>query len=138
MKTIVHERYGRPDVLQLREVDIPVIGDDQVLVRVHASSVNPAEWYQVTGPYFARPSAGLLKPKSALVGADLAGRVEAVGKDVKDLQPGDEVFGVAPGAWAEYAAARESRIAPKPANVSFEDAAAVPIAARWGRGPSPR
>jgi NADPH:quinone reductase-like Zn-dependent oxidoreductase len=83
----------------------------------------------VTGPYFSRLSTGLLKPKSALVGADLAGRVEAVGKDVKDVRPGDEVFGVAPGAWAEYAAARASRIAPKPANVSFEDAAAVPIAA---------
>jgi NADPH:quinone reductase-like Zn-dependent oxidoreductase len=100
-----------------------------VLVRVHASSVNPAEWYQVTGPLFARPSSGLRKPKTKLVGSDLAGRVEAVGRTVEDFRPGDEVFGVAPGAWAEYAAAREARLAPKPANVSFEEAAAVPIAA---------
>jgi len=129
MKAIVHERYGRPGVLELREVDMPVVGDDQVLVRVHASSVNPAEWYQVTGPLFARPSSGLLKPKTKLVGTDLAGRVEAVGKAVEDFRPGDEVLGVAPGAWAEYAVAREARLAPKPANVSFEEAAAVPIAA---------
>ncbi len=129
MKAIVHERYGRPDGLELRDVDMPVIGDDQVLIRVHASSVNPAEWYEVTGMYVARPSTGLLKPKRELLGADLAGRVEAVGRDVEDFRPGDEVFGVAPGAWAEYAAARAVRLAPKPANVSFEEAAAVPIAA---------
>ncbi len=129
MKAIVHERYGRPDVLELREVDMPVVEDHQVLVRLHASSVNPVEWYGVTGPYFARPSSGLMKPKRKLVGADLAGRVEAVGRDVKDFQPGDEVFGTAAGAWAEYACAREVRLAPKPANVSFEEAAAVPIAA---------
>jgi NADPH:quinone reductase-like Zn-dependent oxidoreductase len=129
MKAIVHERYGRPDVLELREVDRPVLEDDQVLVRVHASSVNPAEWYEVTGMYIARPSTGLRKPKRKLVGTDLAGSVESVGKDVKDFRPGDEVFGAAPGAWAEYAAARDVRLAPKPANVSFEEAAAVPIAA---------
>jgi NADPH:quinone reductase-like Zn-dependent oxidoreductase len=129
VKAIVHERYGRPDVLELREVDAPVVTDDQVLVRVHASSVNPAEWYQVTGPLFARPSSGLRKPKTKLVGSDLAGRVEAVGNAVEDFRPGDEVFGVAPGAWAEYAAARQARLAKKPANLSFEEAAAVPIAA---------
>jgi NADPH:quinone reductase-like Zn-dependent oxidoreductase len=132
MKAIVHKRYGRPDrpeVLELRDVDMPVIEDHQVLVRVHASSVNPAEWYGVTGPVFTRPSTGLLKPKSKLVGADLAGRVEAVGKDVNDYQPGDEVFGTSGGSWAEHAAAREVRLAPKPANVSFEEAAAVPVAA---------
>jgi NADPH:quinone reductase-like Zn-dependent oxidoreductase len=129
MKAIVHERYGRPDVLELREVDMPVIEDDQALVRVHASSVNPAEWYGVTGPFFARPANGFMKPKRKLVGGDLAGRVEAVGKDVKGLQPGDDVFGTSAGSWAEYAAAREVRLARKPANVSFEEAAAVPIAA---------
>jgi NADPH:quinone reductase-like Zn-dependent oxidoreductase len=132
MRAIVHERYGRPDVsgvLELREVDVPIVEDDQVLVRVHGSSVNPVEWYGVTGFYFARIGNGLRRPKSASVGADLAGRVEAVGRDVRDFQPGDEVFGTGAGAWAEYACAREARIARKPTNLSFEEAAAVPVAA---------
>jgi NADPH:quinone reductase-like Zn-dependent oxidoreductase len=129
MTAIIHERYGRPDVLDVREVELPVVEDHQVLVRVLASSVNPAEWYGVTGPFFARTESGLVKPKRKLVGADLAGRVEAVGSDVKDFQPGDEVFGTSGGSWAQYAAAREVRLAPKPANVSFEEAAAVPVAA---------
>ena len=128
MKAIIHERYGRPDVLVLGEVDKPVVADDQALVRVHASSVNPTEWYGVTGPLFGRPSSGLLKPKRKLVGADLAGRVEAVGGSVEEFQAGDEVFGTAPGAWAEYACAREARLVRKPPNLSFEEAAAVPIA----------
>jgi NADPH:quinone reductase-like Zn-dependent oxidoreductase len=130
MKAIVAERYGPPDALELRNVDKPVIADDQVLVRVHASSVNPAEWYRVTGPYFARLFGdGMRKPKSSAVGADLAGRVEAVGKDVEEFQPGDEVFGTSGAAWAEYAPARAVRLVRKPAKVSFEEAAAVPIAA---------
>jgi NADPH:quinone reductase-like Zn-dependent oxidoreductase len=129
MKAIVHDRYGRPNVLELREVDLPVIEDDQVLVRVLATSVNPVEWYGVTGMLFARIGSGLRRPKITSVGGDLAGRVEAVGSDVKDLRPGDEVFGAGIGAWAEYAAAREARLVPKPATVSFEDAAAVPVAA---------
>jgi NADPH:quinone reductase-like Zn-dependent oxidoreductase len=128
MKGIIHERYGRPDVLELRDVEKPVIEDDQVLVRVHASSVNPVEWYGVTGPYFARIGNGLREPKDTTVGADLAGRVEAVGKDVKAFQPGDEVYGTSGASWAEYAPAREEKLAPKPANVSFEEAAAVPVA----------
>ena len=128
MKAIVAERYGPPDVLQLREVGKPVIEDNHVLVRVHASSVNPAEWYRVHGPFFARIGNGLRAPKQAAVGADLAGLVVAVGKDVTEFQPGDEVFGTGLGAWAEYARAREPRLVPKPANVSFEEAAAVPIA----------
>jgi NADPH:quinone reductase-like Zn-dependent oxidoreductase len=128
MKAIIHQRYGRPDVLVLGEVDKPVVGDDQALVRVHASSVNPTEWYGVTGPFFTRPSSGLLKPKRELVGSDLAGRIEAVGRDVEEFEPGDEVFGTALGAWAEFACAREARLVRKPANVSFEEAAAVPIA----------
>ena len=129
MKAIVHERYGRPDVLQLRDVEMPVIEDEQVLVRVHASSVNPVEWYGVTGPYFARVGTGLRRPKDTSVGGDLAGRVEAVGRDVKDFLPGDEVYGTSGGSWAEYASAREARLAPKPANLSFEEAASVPVAA---------
>jgi NADPH:quinone reductase-like Zn-dependent oxidoreductase len=130
MKAIVHKRYGRPTlgVLDLDEVDIPVPEDDQVLVRVHASSANPVEWYGVTGPYFGRVGAGFRKPNDPRVGADLAGVVEAVGRDVEDFAPGDEIFGSGSGAWAEYAVARATRVALKPANVSFEEAASVPIA----------
>jgi NADPH:quinone reductase-like Zn-dependent oxidoreductase len=132
MKAIVAERYGRPEspaVLELRTVDMPVLDDHQVLVRVHASSVNPAEWYEITGLVVARPSNGWLKPKRGRVGSDLAGRIEAVGKDVTEFQPGDEVFGSAPGSWAEYTAARGNRLVRKPPNVSFEEAGAVAIAA---------
>ena len=129
MKAILHQRYGRPDVLELRDVDKPAIGDDQVLVRVHASSVNPVEWYGVSGPYFARLGNGMRKPKDETVGADLAGTVEAVGRNVTSLRPGDEVFGVSGGSWAEYTIAREDRLAKKPSNLSFEEAAAVPVAA---------
>jgi NADPH:quinone reductase-like Zn-dependent oxidoreductase len=130
MKAIFHEQYGPPDVVEVREVDTPAIEDNQVLVRVHASSVNPAEWYGITGPWFARLfGGGIRKPKSPRVGADLAGRVEAVGDEVTEFQPGDAVFGTSGASWAEYAPAREVRLVPKPANVSFEEAAAVPIAA---------
>jgi NADPH:quinone reductase-like Zn-dependent oxidoreductase len=110
-------------------VDTPALEPHQLLVRVHASSVNPAEWYRVHGPFFARLPNGLRRPKQSAVGADLAGVVEAVGTDVTELAPGDEVFGTGLGAWAEYAVAREPRLVRKPANVSFEEAAAVPIAA---------
>jgi NADPH:quinone reductase-like Zn-dependent oxidoreductase len=129
MRAIVHDRYGRPDVLALREVDVPIPADDQVLVRVHASSVNPVEWYGVTGPIFARVGSGLRRPTFPGVGADLAGRVEAVGAAVDGIRPGDEVYGVAAGAWAEYACARVDRIGPKPASLSLAEAASVPIAA---------
>ena len=128
MKAIVSERYGPPDALELRDVDKPALEPHQVLVRVHASSVNPAEWYRVTGrlrPTAERPASA----QAARRGHRLCGTVEAVGPDVKEFQPGDEVFGAAHGAWAEYAAAREARLVPKPANVSFEEAASVPIAA---------
>ena len=128
MKAIVHHRYGRPDVLELRDVEKPAIEDHQVLVRVHASSVNPVEWYGVTGPYFGRFGAGLRRPNDSTVGADLAGRVEAVGADVQDLRPGDEVFGASGSSWAEYTPTRPDRLALKPASVSFEEAAAVPVA----------
>jgi NADPH:quinone reductase-like Zn-dependent oxidoreductase len=128
MRAVVHERYGRPSVLELRDVDKPTIGNEQVLVRVHASSVNPVEWYGVTGPYFARIGSGVRGPKDQTVGADLAGTVEAVGSGVKELEAGDEVFGVSGASWAEYTPAREDRLALKPPNVSFEEAAAVPVA----------
>jgi NADPH:quinone reductase-like Zn-dependent oxidoreductase len=130
MKAIIHERYGRPDdVLQLRDVDVPEIEGEQVLVRVRAASVNPVEWYGVTGLFLARVGSGFRRPKDQSVGVDVAGVVEAVGTDVQDLQPGDEVFGTAAGSWAEYAAARGARLARKPAGVPFEEAAAVPVAA---------
>jgi NADPH:quinone reductase-like Zn-dependent oxidoreductase len=129
MKAIVGERYGPPEVLELREVDRPRIEGDQVLVRVRASSVNPAEWYRVHGPFFMRPAEGVRRPKRAALGTDVAGQVDAVGKEASEFRPGDEVFGSGLGAWAEYAVARESHLVCKPANVSFEEVAALPIAA---------
>jgi NADPH:quinone reductase-like Zn-dependent oxidoreductase len=127
MKAVVHPRYGS-DALELREVAKPVLEDHQVLVRVHASSVNPVEWYRVHGPFFTRIQGGLRRPKDPAIGADLAGRVEEVGRDVTEFQPGDDVFGTSGGSWAEYAAAREPRLVRKPASLSFEEAAAVPVA----------
>jgi NADPH:quinone reductase-like Zn-dependent oxidoreductase len=128
MKAIVQHSYGS-DGVELRDVDMPVIEDHQVLLRVHASSVNPAEWYRIQGPFFARIDSGLRRPKSLSIGGDVAGRVEAVGSDVTEFQPGDDVFGTAGGAWADYTPAREVRLVKKPANVSYEEAAAVPVAA---------
>ncbi|MDQ3821671.1 MAG: NAD(P)-dependent alcohol dehydrogenase [Actinomycetota bacterium] len=127
MKAIIHDRYDASS-LELRHVPEPVLEDDQVLVRVYASSVNPVEWYRVHGPFFVRVNYGVRRPKSPTIGADLAGRIEAVGKDVTEFRPGDEVFGTSGGSWAEYAAARAPRLVEKPANVSFEEAAAVPVA----------
>lgn len=131
MKAIVHERYGPPDVLELREVDKPVVGADEVLVRVYATSVNPVDWHTVTGtPYLVRMMAGLLKPKSEFLGVDFAGTVEAVGRDVTQFQAGDEVFGARNGAFADYVCVREERaVVRKPANVTFEHAGAVAVAA---------
>ena len=129
MRSIVHATYGSSRGVELRDVETPTISDEQVLVQVRASSVNPAEWYTVMGPIFARAMNGLRRPKTSKIGSDLAGRVVAVGKDVTELKPGDEVFGTGAGAWSEYAAAREIRLVPKPANVSFEEAGSVPIAA---------
>jgi NADPH:quinone reductase-like Zn-dependent oxidoreductase len=132
MKAIVREKYGSPDVLRLQEVEQPEIEDDGVLVRVRAASVNRLDWYDVTGtPWIARPMTGLRRSKSRLIGVDFAGTVEAVGKDVTDLQPGDDVFGGRSGdngSFAEYVPAQKG-IARKPANVTFEEAAAVPLAA---------
>jgi NADPH:quinone reductase-like Zn-dependent oxidoreductase len=130
MKAIVCERYGSPDVLELREIDKPAVGEDDVLVQVHASSVNPLDWHVVTGtPFIARLTDGLRKPKSSALGVDLAGQVEAVGRNVKRFQPGDEVFGAKRGAFAEYVLAPENLLVPKPANLGFDQAAAAPVAA---------
>ncbi len=131
MKAIVITKYGSPDVLQFEEVDKPTPKDDQILVRVQAASANPLDWHGMRGkPFIARLMGnGLLKPKSSKVGADVAGWVEAVGKDVTQFKPGDEVFGGCNGSFAEYACARQDRVALKPANLSFEEAAAVPVAA---------
>ena len=130
MKAVVYERFGSPDVLQLREVETPALTDDGVLVRVRASSVNPYDWHFMTGtPFLARLGAGLRKPKNGRLGVDFAGTVEAVGKDVTRFEPGDEVFGTRNGAFAEYVCVPEARnVVPKPANVTFEQAAAVPMA----------
>jgi NADPH:quinone reductase-like Zn-dependent oxidoreductase len=131
MKAAVRDRYGSPDVVELREIDKPVPADGEVLVRIRAASLNLADWYAVTGrPWVGRTQMGLRKPKSNRLGVDYAGTVEAVGKGVTQFRPGDEVFGGRDGAFAEYVSAREDRsMVPKPANVTFEQAAAVPIAA---------
>jgi len=135
MKAILQTKYGPPDVLQLKEVEKPSPTETQVLVKVHAASVNALDWRPFEmSPILVRlmgglMGGGLLKPKDTSMGVDVAGRVEAVGGSVKQFQPGDEVFGVAKGAFAEYACAAENKLALKPANLSFEAAAAVPIAA---------
>ena len=130
MKAIVRDQYGTPDVLELQEIDRPAVGDDDVLVRVHSSCVNPMEWHLMTGsPYLARMTGGLRKPKSGRLGADLAGTVAAVGGNVTQFQPGDEVFGASNGAYAEYVRVSVGAIEPKPSNVSFEEAGTVAIAA---------
>lgn len=127
MKAAVRTGYGY-DAIDIQEVPKPDLVDDGVLVRVRAVSVNPAEWYAVTGPYFARPQTGFLKPRSPLFGADFAGTVEAVGKDVANFSPGDEVFGGRTGAFAEYVCVRNA-VALKPANIGMVEAAGVGTAA---------
>jgi NADPH:quinone reductase-like Zn-dependent oxidoreductase len=130
MKAIVYTQYGPPDVLQFTDVEKPVPKDNEVLVKVFASSVNPLDWHFMRGaPYFVRIGAGLRKPKVTRLGVDMAGQVEAVGRSVTTFKPGDEVFGACRGAFAEYVCVLEDKLAPKPANISFEDAAAVPVAA---------
>lgn len=131
MKAIVQDEYGSPeDVLELKDIDKPVVKDDEVLVRVHAAAVHVSDWVFVRGvPYITRPMIGLLRPKNCVPGEDIAGRVEAVGKKVKQLRPGDEVFGWCKGAFAEYACAGEENFVPKPANLTFEQTAAVGVSA---------
>jgi NADPH:quinone reductase-like Zn-dependent oxidoreductase len=134
MKAIVYEKYGPPEVLKLKEVEKPTPGDNEVLIKVHATSVNAADWRHLRAdPFLVRLMAGLLKPKNQILGADIAGRVEAVGRNVKQFQQGDEVFGDISeygwGGFAEYVCASEDALVLKPANMTFEEAAAVPLAA---------
>jgi NADPH:quinone reductase-like Zn-dependent oxidoreductase len=130
MKAIVYHSYGSPDVLRCEEIERPVAGANEVLIRVRAASANPLDWHYMRGtPYLVRIGGGLRKPKTTRLGADLSGHVEAVGKNVTQFKPGDEVFGACRGAFAEYVCANEDNLALKPANMSFEDAAAVPVAA---------
>jgi NADPH:quinone reductase-like Zn-dependent oxidoreductase len=129
MKAVVQGTYGSPDVLELTDIGRPVVGDGDVLVRVHAAGVDPGVWHLMTGmPYLVRVMGyGLRTPKVGIRGRDVAGRVEAVGDNVTQVQPGAEVFGICDGSFAEYVSARPDKLAPKPANLSFEQAAAVPI-----------
>lgn len=128
MKAIVQDIFGSPDVLRLEEVDAPAVGPDDVLVRVRAASVNPADWHAMRGsPWFARPMFGMLKPKQRTPGVDLAGVVEAVGANVTDFRPGDEIFGARNGSLAELVCGGKNFIA-KPASLSFEQAGSVAIA----------
>ena len=132
MKAVVYTNYGSPDVLEIRNIKKPIPNDDQVLVKVRAASLNPLDWHYMEGtPYMIRAmGAGLRKPKSPRLGVDLAGTVEAVGKNVTQFKPGDEVFGTGHGAaFAEYVCAGKTKLVLKPANITFEQAAVVPIAA---------
>jgi NADPH:quinone reductase-like Zn-dependent oxidoreductase len=129
MKAIVHDRYGPPDVLELREIEKPALPDERVLVRVRAASLNAYDWHVMRGhPYLVRLDTGIRNRKTNAVGVDLAGVVEAVGSGVTRFKPGDEVYGERGGAFGEYVAALEDSLAPKPANLTFEQAAAVPMA----------
>jgi len=140
MKAVTIDRYGPPDVLRLQEIEKPTVGDDDVLVKIRAASVNPYDWHVMTGlPYIARPQFGLRRPKVAGMGADLSGTVEAVGASVTAFRPGDEVFGEVDGevpgqpllelgSFAEYVCVKEGSVVPKPASLTFEEAAAIPLA----------
>jgi NADPH:quinone reductase-like Zn-dependent oxidoreductase len=130
MKAIIQDRYGSADVLELRDIDRPVVGDREVLLRVHAAGLHPGDWHFMTGtPYVMRTVAGVRAPKARVRGTDVAGRVEAVGASVTRFHPGDEVFGTCSGAFAEYVCATEDQVAPKPSNITDEQAAAVPTSA---------
>lgn len=131
MKAIVFEKYGSPDVLKLTEVPKPTPNDNQVLVKIAAASLNPLDWHRLrAAPFVVRLSDGFSKPKDPRIGADIAGRVEAVGKDVTQFKPGDAVFGeIGAGGLAEYVCVTEKQVALKPDNLSFAQAAAVPVAA---------
>ena len=131
MKAMTQDVYGSADVLALNDIARPVVGDDEVLIGVHAAGVGPDVWHLMTGrPYLVRLMGfGLRKPKTRVLGRDVAGHVEAVGRDVTQFQPGDDVFGTCSGAFAEYACARADNLALKPANLTFEQAAGVPVSA---------
>ncbi len=128
MKAIVQDSYGLPDALEFRDIDMPTVAEDEVLIRVAAAAINPADWAFMRGiPYLFRPAYGLTKPRSAVRGSDVAGSVVAVGTGVARLRVGDEVFGSGRGTLAEYAVAKEENLATKPANLTAEEAAAVPM-----------
>ncbi len=130
MKAVVQHRYGPPEALRLEEIDKPAIGDGDVLLRVYAAGVNPLDWHYVRGtPYAARMALGMPRPKDRHRGVDIAGRIEAVGKAVTHLRLGDDVFGWCSGAFAEYASAPEVHFVAKPSTTTYEEAAAVPVAA---------
>ena len=131
MKAIMYEKYGPPDVLRLKDVEKPVPKADEVLMKIHAASVNAYDWHFLTADIFLIRfmGGGLLKPKDKRLGTDVAGRIEAVGRDVRQFQPGGEGFGMVKGGFAEYACAPESSLALKPVNASFDEAAAIPMAA---------
>jgi len=127
MKAIVQDRYGTADVLEFGDIDEPVVGSGDLLLRVRAACAHIGDWHIMTGlPYLIRMVSGLRAPKVRVRGQDVAGRVEAVGKDVTQFQPGDDVFGTCDGSFAEYATARADKVAPKPGNLTFEQAATVP------------
>jgi len=128
MKAIVYRNYGAPDVLHCEDVEKPTPGDDEVLIRIRAASANPMDYHLMSGAFIIRPMTGLHKPKATCPGVDLAGEVEAVGRSVTRFQPGDPVFGGVRRAFAEYVCADENRLALKPVNLTFEQAAAVPVA----------
>jgi len=129
MKAAVYTRYGPPDVIEITDIEKPVLKDNEVLIEVRAASVNPLDWHFMRGtPYGVRIVAGLRKPKVTQLGVDVAGQVEAVGGNVTQFKPGDQVFGTCKGAFAEYACARESALVMKPDNVTFEQAASIPVA----------
>jgi NADPH:quinone reductase-like Zn-dependent oxidoreductase len=131
MKAILYDRYGTPEILHFQEVEKPAPKDNEVLIKIHAASVNAYDWHFLTADIFLirLMGGGLLKPKDARLGADMAGRIETVGRNVKQFQPGDEVLGMVKGSFAEYACAPESALALKPINTSFDEAAAIPMAA---------
>ena len=131
MKAVVYTKYGSPDVLQIKDIEKPAPKDNDVLIKIHAASVNAYDWHLLTADIFLIRfmGGGLFKPKYTRLGADIAGRVEAVGKNVRQFKPGDEVFGMVRGGFAEYICALEDAVALKPSNLSFEEAAAVPMAA---------
>ena len=128
MKTAVFRSYGSPDILKIENLEKPAPQDDEVLVKVRASSVNPVDWYSMTGLFLARLGNGLTKPKDTRLGVDYAGVVEAVGKNVTQFKPGDEVFGARSGAFAEYVCVK-NHVYPKPANITFEESGGVAVAA---------
>jgi NADPH:quinone reductase-like Zn-dependent oxidoreductase len=128
MKAIVQDRYGSADVLEFQDIEVPAVGDDQVLVQVRAAGAGPDVWHVMTGmPYMARPALGLRRPKLRVRGWDVAGTVEAVGSKVTDLHVGDEVMGVGEGSFAEFTVASADKLVPKPSRLSFDEAAAAPV-----------